>query len=141
MNPLKTIVIEGKFKDLHLRQKLCYNYCNLNSGIWEIAIADISFHCDTHLIEKIICSLSCNLVIGTQFSPKGILTTENIKLLNFQIDVNDLCGITYVPLRWFTVNNNSEYLSIFIKRWPNLTNILISDSLILSVTILMKKRN
>lgn len=140
--PLKTLQLSGKLMDFQIRQRICFNYCNLNSGTWELAIADFSFHTDTTLIEKILCNLSCNVVVGTQYSSSGVLTSETIKLLRFQINDNEQCGLTFFPIRWFTINNVNEYFILFLEQWPlQNTKILIPKTCLITFTILLRKIN
>lgn len=83
--------------------------------------------------------LSTNFVTGVDYSPLGTLRLQNIIIYNFKLEEH--LNLIYLPPRWFTINSPSEYIHIFLKRWPSISNILIPQNFQISFTILLKRIN
>lgn len=137
-NPLKSITINGELKRLELSSKICFNYCSLNQGIWEIAISDLSYSSIVPLPKNLIIQISSNLVNGYAFSETNSLIFKNITMQTFEILESQIQGVIYFSPRWYTINNLNENIAIYLKPWPT-NNVIIPNDFKLACTILLKR--
>lgn len=138
-NPLKLLTVSGALSDLKVSTKICNDYCNINIGIWEIALADISFSIQNPFISKVIFELSLNLVNGYSIKSNGGLTLQNLKLHNFELPVNEKIGLINLPIRWYTINNFSDNLIIYFKTWPYSKKQILPKDGEISISVLLKR--
>jgi len=123
-----------------LFSRLCPDYLQLQYGVWETAIADVTFTRLQPVDKSAIFELSTNLVQGHSFSASRRLCMENIILSTvlFKKD-NELAVYSPQVLKWFIVNNvPSDYLIVFLNQFPKqfLTQI---NKVIISVNILLRR--
>jgi len=139
-NPLKSVLIDGSLSSGEITFKLCPEYFQLQSGIWEIAIHSVSVnHPST---RDYIFNISSNLVLGFKYE-FGKLKRFQVILNQFKI--NSQIGMEVIsnknPL-WFLINNStSEHFSIFINEWPTNPNPRPQDlaNFFVGITVLFRR--
>jgi len=120
--------------------RLCPDYLQLQYGIWETSIADVTFTCLKPVFKSAIFELSTNLVQGHSFSVSRRLCKENIILCTTLFNKDNQLTVHSAPvLKWFIVNNvPNEYLTIFIDQKPKkIAN--EANFVLISVTILLRR--
>jgi hypothetical protein len=136
-NPLKSIVLEGTVQQPELVHRLCSDYFQLQSGIWEIAINSVSL---SHFVsEDYIFTISTNLVQGDRIV-QGHLKRFNVSLYQFKLSKDIQKEVIRTLPLWFIINNiSSEYFYIFIQEWPKPVNPKRPKDIHLAVNVLFRR--
>lgn len=139
-NPLKSILLNGALSRGEIDYKICPEYFQLQSGIWETAIHSVSIK---HVLTKdYIFNISSNLVLGDKYE-FGKLIRFNVILNQFKINKDIKTEVIYNKNpTWFLVNNSaSEHFSIFFNEWPTNPNPKRDhlQNTIIGVTVLFRR--
>lgn len=133
-NPLKSLLIEGTLGSREIYYKLCSEYLQIQTGIWQIAIYSVSiFH---SLDEDYIFNISSDLVIGHKYQT-GKLKRFEVVLNQFKINKNIHKEIILnTNPSWFIINNVScEHLTIYFDEWPKTPTPKKLSSALIGVTV------
>jgi len=139
-NPLKSILIRGDCSSTDIKYQLCQDYCQIQYGTWEIAIADVYFCTLKPIASNVIFELSTNMVQGHAFSVTRRLSKQNIVLSSvlFSHEQKETIQTPHF-LKWFVVNNvPSDYVSVYLNQWPSKT-ITDTGKVILTVNVLLRR--
>ena len=140
-NPLKSINIVGIIPDtLELSYKLCPDYFNINSGIWEVSLSEIAVHSSSPFMRDTVFEISSNLVQGYYYPDKKPLAKNNIVLGKFEIAPDNPRILHYFGSpKWFVVNNQPSEIKLFFKEWPTLKTFIANPKFQVSVTLLLRR--
>ena len=140
-NPLKSITVVGDITHIkELSYKLCPDYFDINSGVWEVALSDIalSFTGSGVLFDSVY-EVSSNLVQGFYYPEKKTLTKNNVILGRFQVFSDRLKLLAnFGSPKWFVVNNQPSEIKLFFKRWPEKKS-LSEPGFQVSVNLLLRR--
>jgi len=117
LNPLKSILLEGALSVGEIVHKLCPEYFQIQSGIWQVAVHSVSIN---HSLQRdYIFNITSTLVFGDK-NHMGKLKRFQVVLNQFKINKNIGLEVIYNQNpSWFLINNTaSEYFSVFINEWP-----------------------
>ena len=133
--PIKTCFLKGQLKTLN-QEFLSYNLCEKNvdisHGLWNICILNSCF--DMKDTNGVFCGVSCNLVKELMYSD-----TNEIKSFFPTIATFLLKGqkIVYLDKTWFTINNQSNQLRLYLTNIQN--NKTISNDCTIYLTVLLQR--
>lgn len=147
-NPLKTLSVTGKLNTFVFSDNVCLRNCDLSVGNWGINIADIalSYPKDFLISTTLLFDIKCNLVQSYSFNQTKTVSLTSVSLLKFFIDSKPTTNVTYLPQRWFNINNASEIITITLVPWPEKKKLskaeqLLVDQISICFTILLKRLN
>jgi hypothetical protein len=147
-NPLKTLSVTGKLNTFVFSENVCLRNCDLSVGNWAINIADIalSYPKDFSISTTLLFDIKCNLVQSYSFNQTKTVSLTSVSLLKFFIDSKPTTNVTYLPQRWFNINNASEIITITLIPWPEKKTLSkaeqsLVDQISICFTVLFKRLN
>jgi len=135
-NPLKTLSVSGKLNKLTFSANVCVRNNDLSVGNWGLNLADISlaYPDNFKLSTNLVFDIACNLVQGYTFTESKTVTFTSVPLIKFFIDAKPKVNVSYLPQRWFTINNPSEIITLTLCPWPSKKKETTADTKFLSET-------
>jgi len=148
VNPLKTTSVTGKLDKSEFSANVCIRNNDLCVGNWALSLSDIvlSYPANFSLSTSLLFDISCNFVQGYSFTATKTVSLTNVSLIKFYIDPKPKINVSYLPQRWFNINNPHEVITIKLNPWPSQKNLTSNDKKLLSdtsicFTLLFKRIN
>lgn len=135
-NPLKTLSVSGKLSKNIFIENVCLRNNDIRVGNWTISLADVTlkYPKEFTLSTTLLFDITCNLVQSYSFNDSKTVSLKSESLIKFAVNSSPTINVSYLPQRWFIINNPSDTLTITLKHWPSMPTFTEEDTKLLAKT-------
>lgn len=148
LNPLKTLSVSGKLSSNIFIENVCQRNNDISVGNWTISLAEVTlkYPKDFTLSTTLLFDITCNLVQSYSFNESKTVSLKSESLVKFFVNSTPTINVSYLPQRWFIINNPTDTLTITLKHWPSKPTLTEDDKKLLAkthicFTLLLKRIN